>query len=46
MNHKWDLAYYGNMTEAEKRLNWNDLVAYKNKEWVSYNLVPGIHSQT
>jgi len=34
------------MTEHEKRMNKNDLVAFKNKEAVSYNLVPGILSET
>ena len=34
------------MTEHEKRMNKNDLVAYKNKEAVSYNLIPGINSNT
>ena len=34
------------MTEHEKRMNKNDLVSYKNKDGVSYNLIPGIHSET
>ena len=34
------------MTEHEKRLNKNDLVSYKNRDAVSYNLIPGILSST
>ncbi len=37
---------YGNMTEHEKKLNKNDLVSYKNRDAVSYNLIPGILSST
>ena len=45
MNTRRDMHMYGNMTEAEKKFNRNDLVSYKNKEHVSYGMIPGIQSQ-
>ena len=32
---------YGNMTSVEKRMNKNDLLAFKNYEKQQYALVPG-----
>ena len=46
MNTKRNLGAYGNMTEAEKKMNRNDLVSYKYKEGVSYGLIPGQLSTT
>lgn len=43
-NQQRQMVAYGNMTEAEKKLNKNDLVSYKNKEHVNYGLIPGINS--
>jgi len=31
-NQQRQMVAYGNMTEAEKKLNKHDLVSYKNKE--------------
>ena len=34
-------AHYGNMTSQEKKMNRDDLLAYKNYERQQYALVPG-----
>lgn len=33
---------YGNMSQSEKQINKDDLVAYKNYDSVNYSMVPGI----
>lgn len=33
---------HGNMTEVEKHMNKDDLIAYKNYDQNQYSLIPGI----
>jgi hypothetical protein len=39
------LRAYGNMSAAEKQINKDDLVAYKNYESTNYAMIPGINNQ-
>jgi murein tripeptide amidase MpaA len=36
---------YGNMTNVEKNMNKDDLVAWKNYDNNQYSLIPGVTSQ-
>jgi hypothetical protein len=45
MDQRRSMALYGNMTEAEKKFNKNDLISYKNNEHVSYGMIPGIQTK-
>lgn len=42
---KNNLRAYGNMSAAEKQINKDDLVAYKNYESTNYAMIPGINNQ-
>ena len=35
---------YGNMTDVEKKMNKEDLLAYKNFDNNQYSLIPGVSS--
>lgn len=37
---------YGNMSQAEKQINKNDLRAYKDYDNTNYNMVPGINNNS
>ena len=43
---KGDYKAYGNMTKVEKALNRNDLIAWKNYDYTTYAMIPGINSDT
>mmetsp|Transcript_33116 Transcript_33116/g.24360 ORF Transcript_33116/g.24360 Transcript_33116/m.24360 type:complete len:93 (-) Transcript_33116:255-533(-) len=45
INVKNQLKLYGNMTDMEKKLNKQDLDAYKVFDNKQYSLIPGLHSQ-
>jgi len=44
MQYNKELQGYGNMTDVEKKLNREDLIAYKNYDNNQYALIPGINN--
>jgi hypothetical protein len=43
---KKTLKAYGNMSAAEKQINKDDLLAYKNYDSTNYAMIPGLNNQT
>ena len=41
---KQEYKAYGNMTDVEKSLNRNDLLAWKNYDYTTYAMIPGFNS--
>lgn len=42
---KQEYKAYGTMTDVEKSLNRNDLIAWKNYDYTTYAMIPGFNSQ-
>lgn len=45
MNMKQGMKGFGNMSHAEKQINRQDLVAYKNYETTNHAMIPGINNK-
>lgn len=45
MQYNRELQGYGNMTDVEKKLNRQDLLAYKNYDNNQYSMIPGVSPQ-
>ena len=43
---KAEYKAYGNMTDVEKSMNRNDLIAWKNYDYTTYAMIPGFNSST
>ena len=42
MQYNREMQGYGNMTDVEKKMNREDLYAYKNYDTNQYSMIPGI----
>ena len=45
LQYNKDMQGYGNMTNIEKKMNREDLIAYKNYDNTQYALIPGVNNQ-